>query len=340
MNPDRSASDPLNVGVVGVGHLGSYHLQKYACHAGVSAIAIYDPDHDRAQAQAGSVDPDRPVTVCGSLEACLEQSDAVSIAAPTSEHFNLVRQALEAGCDVLVEKPIASRSEEAWELVEAAGSAGRILHVGHVERFNPALQGLETEDLRPGFIEAHRLAPWNPRGTDVPVVHDLMVHDLDLILHLVGEQPVEVQATGVSVITGSIDIANVRLSFPGGCVANVTASRVSLAPMRKLRIFQRDAYLSLDLQKGSREFVRLRDAGEERGDGEHPVMELEGRVITSTPFEGSRDALAVEIDAFVRSVRASRSGAGPPDLPHGVDGREAALALEIVEQISVAITPS
>jgi predicted dehydrogenase len=337
VNEAGPPADLLTVGVIGVGHLGSYHLQKYAKHELVSRIVLFDVDGERADEQAASADIDREITVCGSLSECLQAADAVSVAAPTSEHFDLAWMAINAGCDVLIEKPIASNAEEGRSLVEAAGSADLVLHVGHVERFNPALQDLDTTELRPGFIESHRLAPWSPRGTDVPVIHDLMVHDLDLILYLVGEEPVDVQAAGVSVITGSIDIANVRLTFPGGCVANVTSSRISLAPMRKMRIFQRDAYLSLDLQAGSRELVRLRDDGEQLPEGERVVMDMEERTITRSPFKGTRDALDVEIDAFLRAVSARRQETGTPDPPHGVSGAEASLALKIGEQIAHTI---
>jgi predicted dehydrogenase len=328
------------VGVIGVGHLGRFHLHKYAGHDSVSEIFLYDPEPGRAAHQAEELDAARPVTVCDSLTECLEQSAAVSIAAPTSEHFDLGWMAINSGCHALIEKPITARPDEAWSLVEAADAAGLVLHAGHVERFNPALQGLDTSELNPGFIEAHRLAPYNPRGTDVPVVHDLMVHDLDLILYLVGEEPSDFQATGVPVITNTADIANVRLSFPGGCVANVTASRVSLAPMRKLRIFQRDAYLSLDLQEGSRELVRLRNPDEKPGSDEMPVLQMEGRVVTRSPFSGERDALAVEIDAFLRTIESVASQAATAQSPPGVSGREAATALALAEEINQAITPT
>jgi predicted dehydrogenase len=340
VSPTAPESGTLPVGVIGVGHLGTYHLNKYAGHDLVSEIFLYDPEPGRAARQAEQLETDCRVAVCESLTECLEQSAAVSIAAPTSEHFDLGWMAINSGCHALIEKPITARPDEAWSLVEAADAAGLVLHVGHVERFNPALQGLNTSELNPKFIEAHRLAAYNPRGTDVPVVHDLMVHDLDLILYLVGEEPSDFQATGVPVITNTADIANVRLSFPGGCVANVTASRVSLAPMRKLRIFQRDAYLSLDLQKGSRDLVRLRDPDEEHGPDESPVLQMEGRVVTRSPFSGERDALAVEVDAFLRTVEAVRSQADTALSSPGVSGREAATALALAEEINRAITPT
>ncbi|MFO7768402.1 MAG: Gfo/Idh/MocA family oxidoreductase [bacterium] len=334
-----SPGDPgtLTVGVTGVGHLGTYHLQKYAVHPRVGRILVYDIREEQAAQRAESVPSPRPVQAAGSPAALFEACDAVSVAVPTRAHREVTEQALAAGCHVLVEKPIAADSDEARALVEAAERADRVLQVGHVERFNPALQGLEAEGIVPGFIEAHRLAPYNPRGTDVPVVLDLMVHDLDLILHLVGEEPSELHAAGVAVITPSADIANVRLSFPGGCVANVTASRVSLTAMRKLRVFQRDTYLGLDLQQGRREIVRLRDRDQGLGEGELPVMGLEGRRVTRVEVQGGEDALAMEIDAFLRAVEAHRAG-GEPKVPRGVSGREAARALALAEEITRAIT--
>ncbi len=334
MRSGDPCSDTLTIGVVGVGHLGTFHLQKYAVHPAVSCLVVYDLDAGRAQQTVDSLESVHPLTIAGELEECLESCDAVSVAVPTAAHAEVVARALQAGCHVLVEKPIASDSENAWALVGAAEEAGRVLHVGHVERFNPALQGLEEEKIVPGFIEAHRLAPYNPRGTDVPVVIDLMVHDLDLILHLVGEEPTEIHATGVPVITSTVDIANVRLSFPGGCVSNVTASRVALTSMRKLRVFQPQAYLSIDLLQGKRELIRLRDRTDRMGEGEIPIMELAGRVITRREFQGERDALAMEIDAFLHAVRAREAGAEPLSPSAGVTGREAAAALALAEEIT------
>ncbi len=329
---------PLKVGLIGVGHLGTYHLNKYRDHPLVATILVHDIDRERARqrAEAGPVGG-RPVRVVDDAAEVLAECEAVSVAVPTSGHHEVVLQALAAGCHVLVEKPIASTAAQADELVTAARRAGALLQVGHVERFNPALQGLEAEGVRPGFIEAHRLATYNPRGRDVSVVHDLMVHDLDLVLHLVGERPADMQAAGVAVIGPTVDIANVRLRFPGGCVANLTASRVSLSPMRKLRIFQKDAYLSLDLQAGRREIVRLRDGTGAWGEGERTVMQMADRQVTLNTFQGSRDALAVEIDAFLRAVTARREGR-EEDLPRGVSGEQAAAALALAESIAAAVS--
>ena len=330
--------------MVGVGHLGSYHLDKYLAHPEVASVVIYDRDPAaaaRALERAGG--SDIPVRAADSLAECLAGSEAVSIAVPTAEHLSVARTALDACCHLLIEKPLADTAGGARQIAEQAAACDRIVHTGHVERFNPALEGLDTAALSPGFIEAHRLAPWNPRGTDVGVVHDLMVHDLDLILHLTGESPTNVVASGVGVITPGPDIANARLTFPGGCVANITASRVSLTAMRKLRIFQPSTYLSLDLQSGVRETIRLRnaaggvgsgsDGAPEAGAGEEPVLTLDDRVITRSEEHGERDALAVEIDAFLRSVEARAAGTEPAP-PAGVGPAEAVAALELAEEIT------
>lgn len=334
MTVSKFSPETFTVGVVGVGHLGTFHLQKYSSHPFVSSIVIHDLEEGLAERKRNELESVHPVEIANSLEECLEKCDAVSIAIPTASHAQAVEKALEMGCHVLVEKPVTSESASAWPLVEKAEESGRILHVGHVERFNPALQELEAEKIIPRFIEAHRLAPYNPRGTDVPVVLDLMVHDLDLILYLTGEKPVEIEAAGVSVITSSADIANVRLSFPGGCVANVTASRISLTSMRKLRVFASQVYLSLDLLEGSRELVRLRHDSDEIGDSEIPMMEMEDRIITLKKYKGERDALAMEIDSFLRSVKAQESGSQEVVHPAGVSGREAATVLDLAEEIT------
>ncbi len=333
MNSVPPRPDGLRVGVVGIGHLGAFHIEKYLNHPAVSSITLYDSEQGKAERHAEGIEAPVPLTIAGTLDECLEVSDAVSVSVPTSAHAEVAGRALEAGCHVLVEKPIAGDSREAGRLVSAATGAGRILQVGHVERFNPAFQGLDVEALNPGFIEAHRLAPYNPRGTDVGVVFDLMVHDLDLILYLVGEKPAAVEAVGVPVITGTTDIANARITFPGGCVANVTASRVSLAPMRKLRVFQPNGYLSFDLQKGTREIVRLRDIGEQVDAEEATVMQIGVRAVTRSEWGGKQDALALEIDAFVRAVLAEARNEAHVH-PRGVSGVEAAEALDLAERIT------
>ncbi len=324
----------LRIGVVGVGHLGTYHLAKYLVHPAVAQIHLFDPDPEAVRRALERADPAGvPVRAAATLDACLAASEAVSIAVPTAAHAAVARPAIAAGCHLLIEKPLAATAAEAGELAALAGDRGCILQVGHVERFNPALEGLDVTAVSPRFIETHRLAPWNPRGTDVGVVLDLMVHDLDLILHLVGESPAAIAASGVGVITAGPDIANARLTFPGGCVANVTASRVSLSPMRKLRIFQPSTYISLDLQTGVRETIRLREGDAPPLEGELPVLRLGERTITRSEQTGGRDALEVEIDAFIRTVAAGRDGTAPTE-PRGVTGPEAIAALELAEEIT------
>jgi len=353
VNGAPPGSGGLRIGVVGVGHLGTYHAEKYLSHPAVAALTLFDTEAGKAEQRAAEIETSIPVSVAETLEECLAACDAVTVAVPTSAHREVAGQALAGGCHVLIEKPIADDSRAAGDLVDAAATGGRILQVGHVERFNPAFQGLDVGELAPGFIEAHRLAPWNPRGTDVGVVFDLMVHDLDLILHLVGERPGSVAAVGVPVISSTPDIANARITFPGGCVANITASRVSLAPMRKLRVFQSAGYLSFDLQAGKREFVRLRGSGEVPGEGEDALMRIGDRAVTRTEEGGDQDALALEVDAFLRAVSAASGkgasegagagvGAGSDEgalagaylPPHGVSGREATAALELAEEIT------
>ncbi|HEX5795400.1 MAG TPA: Gfo/Idh/MocA family oxidoreductase, partial [Geminicoccaceae bacterium] len=242
----------IRTAVVGCGHFGRFHAEKYAALAGAELVAVVDRVPERAAEVAGrlgAVALDDPDALAGRVEAA-------SVAVPTAEHFAVASRLLELGLHVLVEKPIASSLEEADALIALAAARARVLQVGHLERFNAALVALADVLRAPLFIESHRLAPFQPRGTDVDVVLDLMVHDIDLIQLLVGQALVAVDAVGVPVLSGHDDIANARLRFAGGCVANVTASRVSLKSERRMRIFQRDAYLSIDFQAGEASIAR------------------------------------------------------------------------------------
>jgi predicted dehydrogenase len=270
---------------------------------------------------------------------------AVSLAVPTALHRTVGTSLLRSGRDVLVEKPIASSVDEADELI-AAATGGRVLMVGHLERFNPALQRLEGLLRHPLFIESHRLAPFTPRGSDVDVVLDLMIHDIDIVLNIVRAEPVEIHAAGVPVITPSVDIANARIAFADGCVANITASRVSAEKLRKVRVFQPDAYISIDFLRRSADIVRRAPAvAQNAGD---PAAASLPRLTDGVPagaasyaspalrlvreevaFEEEEDALALEIDAFLHAVL--ERGAPPVS---GRDGRRAlAVATKIVDQI-------
>ena len=242
----------LRVGVVGVGHIGTNHARLYREVSTAELTAIYDVDSGRANLIAKKFG----ATVTKSLEEFAELVDAASIATPTNSHHEIARPLLERGKHLLVEKPITGNPQHASELAELAGRHGLILQVGHVERFNPVLSALEARLTHPRFIEAHRLSPYPNRSTDIGVVLDLMIHDLEIILHLVRSSVQNIDAVGIPVLSRSEDIANARIRFENGCVANITSSRISPERMRKIRVFQEDAYLSLDYEKQSGEIYR------------------------------------------------------------------------------------
>jgi predicted dehydrogenase len=296
----------LRAAVVGVGHLGHFHAQKYRAHPSVELVGVVDVDAARAR----SVGDALGVPSWTDHHELGGRIDCASVATPTVTHHAVARDLLRAGIDVLVEKPMAATVAEAQELVEAAAHGARILQVGHLERFNPALQAVREHLADPRFIESQRLAPFGPRGTDVDVILDLMIHDLDLVLSMVRSPVRSVDAVGVPVLTPSVDIADVRLRFANGCVANVTASRVSAKRERKLRIFQPDAYFSIDFEQRQ---VRL--ARRQRTPGGETHVALDELVVE----EG--DALGAEVDAFVRAC-ATRT-------PPPVSGWDGLRALEI-----------
>jgi predicted dehydrogenase len=247
----------LRVGVVGVGHIGSNHARIYSEIApAADFIAIYDVDITRANSIARKYGG----RAVNSLDEFTGMVDAASVATPTPSHHEIARRLLERGKHLLVEKPIAENPQHAAELAELAARNRLILQVGHVERFNPVLSALEARLRHPRFIEAHRLSPYPNRGTDIGVVLDLMIHDLEIILHLVRSPVQRIDAVGIPVLSKGEDIANARIRFESGCVANVTSSRISPERMRKIRVFQEDAYLSLDYEKQSGEIYR-RDSG-------------------------------------------------------------------------------
>ena len=247
----------LRVGVVGVGHIGKNHARLYAEQGSAEFAAIYDTDADKAAHLAQEFG----TTAASSLEDFAERVDAASVATPTSSHFEVARQLLERGKHLLIEKPIAENTADASALAELAVQRQLVLQVGHVERFNPVLSALEERLTRPRFIEAHRLSPYPNRSTDIGVVLDLMIHDLEIILHLVRSPVQTIDAVGVPVLSRGEDIANARLRFENGCIANITSSRISPERMRKIRVFQGDAYLSLDYQSQTGEIFRRTDTG-------------------------------------------------------------------------------
>jgi predicted dehydrogenase len=300
----RKRSD-VRVGVIGAGHLGSRHAQIYAAMPGVKLAGACDVDHRKAQALAASL----RCPAYTDYRQLLGRIDACSLAVPTSLHAPIGLALLRHGIHLLVEKPIAASLSEADALIRAAGRRGCVLQIGHVERFNAAIHAAMQRLTHPRFIEIHRLSPYPFRGTDVSVVLDVMIHDLDLILLLVSSRLRRIGAVGVAVLSPSEDIANARLEFASGCIANLTASRISDESVRRLRVFQEDCYLSIDYKAQTVEMARMRGGAVER-------MEL--------PVN-RRPPLEDELAAFIRSVRT-----GQPPAVSGQDGRAAlALALRI-----------
>jgi predicted dehydrogenase len=248
----------LNIAVFGAGHLGKYHLNNWQEIEDVKLVGFFDPDDNNAR----SVEEKYRIPRFTNAESLMDACDAADIVAPTINHFQLCDMALRKGKHVFVEKPLANTMEEARELVKLAKESNCKFQVGHVERFNPAFLALKDYSLQPMFIEVHRLAQFNPRGTDVSVILDLMIHDIDIILHLVKSNVSHVSANGVAVMSDTPDIANVRIEFDNGCVANLTSSRISIKKMRKMRLFQKDAYIGIDFLDKKTEVIRLDHPGD------------------------------------------------------------------------------
>lgn len=286
-----SSETLLRTAVIGVGYLGRFHAQKYASLPGSQLVAVVDANAEAAAKVAGELG----VEALGDHRALIGRVDAVSLAVPTPLHHRIGCELLEQGVHVLMEKPIATTVLEARELIEAARRRGCVLQVGHLERFNPAVVAAIARLKAPRFVESHRLAPFKQRGTDVSVVLDLMIHDIDLIQELVGAPIESIDAIGASVFSGEIDIVNARIKFEGGCVANTTASRISLKQERKIRIFQDDAYLSIDMQQKILSVIRKKDAA--------AAVESPAQVSIEEESFDQGDALRDEIAAFLHAVR-------------------------------------
>lgn len=302
----------VRAGVIGVGYLGRLHVQKLTSFDDVRFVGVHDADPGRARAVAGEFG----TAVFDSPGALLREVDAVTIAVPTTLHYPVAVQAIRAGVHLLLEKPIAARLREGRALVREAASRGLVFQVGHLERFNNAVREAAAVLREPRFIECHRLGPFGGRGTDVDVVLDLMIHDLDLVLSLVGSPVVRIHAVGVPVISPTIDIANVRLTFAGGCVANLTASRVSAKKQRKIRVFQEDAYVSMDFVEQAIQIIRRTWPEGRSGPPELSAQTLETE---------KGDTLREEIRSFLDCVRTG----SPPQ----VSGRDGLAALELAVRI-------
>ena len=302
----------LRIGVVGVGHIGSNHARIYSELPNAELVAILDID----PARADEIGAKYKAKAVASLNEFAGMVDAASVATPTSAHFSIARDLLAQGKHLLIEKPITEKTSDARDLAQVAAEKGLVLQVGHVERFNPVLSALEQRLTHPRFIEAHRLSPYPNRSTEIGVVLDLMIHDLEIILHLVDSTLENIDAVGVPVLSRGEDIANARLRFASGCIANVTSSRISPERMRKIRVFQEDAYLSLDYQGQSGEIYRR----------------VDGQI--------TREPVAIEKEEPLRQQLASFVDCALTGGEPRVSGSHAAAALELAVEITRRIAAS
>ncbi|MEM8928943.1 MAG: Gfo/Idh/MocA family oxidoreductase [Bacteroidota bacterium] len=291
----------LKVGVLGAGHLGKIHLRLVNQSKAYELIGFHDPDEINAK----NVQEEFGYSYFENINDLIDVVDVVDIVTPTLSHYECAKKAMEKGKHIFIEKPITNTLEEAEELIALKTKYGVKGQVGHVERFNPAFLAVKNKIQDPMFIETHRLAEFNPRGTDVPVVLDLMIHDIDAILSVVPSAVKQINASGVSVISNSPDIANARLEFENGCVANLTSSRISLKSMRKSRFFQRDAYISVDFLDKKVEVVKMKDAPEEPGDFDMVLQNAEGerkQIYFENPEIEPNNAILDELETFAYSI--------------------------------------
>jgi predicted dehydrogenase len=318
---------PIKVGIIGVGHLGKFHVQQLCEIESTQIVGLSDTNIERAN----EVGAEFKINVFENVAELMALCDAVSIVAPTSFHYQTAKEALEKGCHIFIEKPITETIQQAQKLLKLANKKNRLIQVGHIERFNPAFMVLRSQSLKPNFIECHRLAPFNPRGTDVPVVLDLMIHDLDILLHMIDGKVSDIQANGVKVVSSTVDIANARITFTNGCVANVTASRISQGSMRKMRIFQKKSYTIVDFLEKSVETYHIKDNILDYPSEQ--IINLEGKppkyILYNKPEVKNHNALKEELVHFVRAIQ---KGSRPL-----VDGHDATQALKLAMDIQKII---
>jgi len=319
----------LKIGIFGVGHLGKFHVASWKEIEEVTIVGFYDPNDANAEEVINKYNLRR----FNSPQELLQQVDMVDIVAPTNHHFHLCEMAIKQGKHVFVEKPLANSMQEAKAIVEMVKEANVKMQVGHVERFNPAYLAIKSIPLNPMFIEVHRLAQFNPRGTEVSVILDLMIHDIDIILSLVNSDVKNIYASGVAVMTDTPDIANVRIEFNNGCVANLTSSRISMKKMRKIRLFQKDTYIGIDFLEKKTEIIKLKD------DTDADVFSFEidtpngSKTITvANPEIKNSNAIKAELSAFKNAIINNT-----PTQVSEIDGY---LALEVAHQILEKISNS
>lgn len=323
----------LKVGVIGTGHLGKIHTKLFKEVETAELVGVYDLDETKAIEIASEYN----TKAYSELDELLNEVEGVSIVATTSAHYEIAKKAFEKNVHVLVEKPITATIPQAEELVKIADDRKLVLQVGHIERFNPALLSLEKYKLDPKFIQTDRLAQFNPRGTDVAVVLDLMIHDIDIILSLVKSEVTEIKASGVPVVSDNIDIANARLEFANGAVANVTASRISQKKMRKMRMFQQSGYIALDFITGVAEVYRLinqqeMDENHFLSFGEMGIGEKKKFVVYEQPEITQVNALKHELELFVKAVQSKTRPI--------VSGHDGLKALQVADEIIKKIEES
>lgn len=312
----------LKLGIFGVGHLGKFHLNNWKQIPGVEIVGFFDPNNDNAKA----VEAEYGIKRFMDEEALIKASDIIDVVTPTHLHFPVCEMAIKLGKHVFVEKPMANTIEEGKAIMEMVKEAGVKLQVGHVERFNPAFTALKDVTLNPSFIEVHRLAQFNPRGTEVSVILDLMIHDIDIILSIVKSGVKHISASGVAVLTDTPDIANVRIEFNNGCVANLTSSRISMKKMRKIRLFQKDAYIGIDFLEKNTEIIKLKKPDEEDAFS----FDIETHQGTKTisianPVVENSNAILAELTSFVNAIQKDE-----PTVVSEIDGF---LAMEVAHQI-------
>lgn len=286
----------LKIGIFGVGHLGKFHIKNWKEIDNVEVIGFYDPN----DAVANDVEAEFGVKRYADMGELIDDADAVDVVTPTQFHFPVCEAALRKSKHVFVEKPLANNMEEAAALLKLTKEAKVKFQVGHVERFNPAFTALDKSSIQPMFIEVHRLAQFNPRGTEVSVILDLMIHDIDVILSMVKSDIKQISASGVAVMTDTPDIANVRIEFHNGCVANLTSSRISMKKMRKMRVFQRDAYIGIDFLEKKSEIIRLKQESdiEELFSFEIDTPKGSRTIVVENPLSASENALRTELSSF------------------------------------------